>query len=77
MHVQLQHVSGGSTSSKGSFLKDYYMADALNLGMLVCATIGSMAFGVLSAYGIFRLGFALMRPRTRAVQVKSQPEVAI
>jgi len=53
------------------------MADALNLGMLVCATIGSMAFGVLSAYGIFRLGFALMRPRTRAVQVKTQPEVAV
>jgi len=77
MHVQVQHVSGRLTSSKGSFLKDYYMTDALNLGMLVCATIGSMAFGVLSAYGIFRLGFALMRPRTRALQVKTQPEVAV
>ena len=53
------------------------MADALNLGMLVCATIGSMAFGVLSAYGIFRLAFALMRPPARAVGVKTQPEVAL
>lgn len=53
------------------------MSDALNLGMLVCATVGSMAFGVLSAYGIFRVGFALMRPRTRSVVVKTQPEVAL
>jgi len=53
------------------------MADALNLGMLVCATVGSMAFGVLSAYGIFRVGFAMMRPRPRTVPVKTQPEAAL
>jgi hypothetical protein len=53
------------------------MADALNLGMLVCATVGSMAFGVLAAYGIFRAGFALMRPRTQAIPVKTQPEAAL
>jgi uncharacterized protein (DUF2062 family) len=53
------------------------MTDALNLGMLVCATVGSMAFGVLAAYGIFRAGFALMRPRQRTVSVKTQPEAVV
>lgn len=54
------------------------MTDFMNLVMLVCAAIGSMAFGVLAAYGIFRVGFALMRPRTTAtVSVKPQPEAAL
>jgi hypothetical protein len=52
------------------------MADLLNLTMLACATFGSMAFGVLSAYAIFRAGFALMRPQRRPVAVKAQPETA-
>jgi uncharacterized protein (DUF2062 family) len=52
------------------------MVDALNLTMLVCATIGSMAFGVLAAYGFFRVGFAMMRPQRRTVPVKSRPETA-
>ena len=52
------------------------MADLFNLVMLVCASIGSMAFGVLVAYGIFRAVFALMRPRRKAVQVKAQAETA-
>ncbi|WP_162601195.1 hypothetical protein [Occallatibacter savannae] len=43
------------------------MAD---LVMLICAAIGSMAFGVLTAYGIFRIGFAMMRPRRAVVPVK-------
>jgi len=38
--------------------------------MLICAAIGSMAFGVLTAYGIFRIGFAMMRPRRTVVAVK-------
>jgi hypothetical protein len=52
------------------------MSDLLNLVMLVCATVGSMAFGVLVAYGIFRVGFALMRPRRQPASVKPQPEAA-
>jgi hypothetical protein len=52
------------------------MADLFNLVMLVCAIIGSMAFGVLMAYGIFRAVFALMRPRRKAVPVKAQAEAA-
>jgi hypothetical protein len=52
------------------------MADLLNVVMLVCATVGSMAFGVLVAYGVFRVGFAMMHPRTLAVPVKAQAEAA-
>ncbi len=52
------------------------MSDLLNLVMLVCAAVGSMAFGVLVAYGVFRVGFAMMRPRTHTVPVKAQAEAA-
>ncbi len=52
------------------------MSDLFNLVMLVCASIGSMAFGVLMAYGIFRGAFALMRPRRKSVPVKAQAEAA-
>jgi hypothetical protein len=52
------------------------MADLFNLVMLVCATVGAMAFGVLAAYGIFRVGFAMMRPRRKPMAVKAQPEAA-
>lgn len=50
------------------------MADLLNLVMLACAAVGSMAFGVLTAYGIFRVGFGLMRPQKAAVAVKARQE---
>jgi hypothetical protein len=54
------------------------MTDLLNFGMLVCAGVGSMAFGVLTAYGLFKVGFALMRPRRKtAVAVKAATEVAL
>lgn len=52
------------------------MSDLLNLVMLIAASAGSLAFGVLAAYGIFRVGFALMRPQTRTTVVKAQPEAA-
>jgi uncharacterized protein (DUF2062 family) len=52
------------------------MADLMNLTMLVCAAVGSMAFGVLTAYSIFRVGFALMRPRRRAQTVKIRTQLA-
>jgi hypothetical protein len=52
------------------------MTDLLNLVMLICATVGSMAFGVLAAYGIFRIAFALMRPPVKPVPVKPQAEAA-
>ncbi len=53
------------------------MTDVLNLAMLLCASIGSMAFGILAAYGILRVGFALMRPRPRPVAVNARPEAAL
>jgi len=43
--------------------------------MLICASVGSMAFGILAAYGILRVSFALMRPQSRPVAVKTRPEV--
>jgi hypothetical protein len=52
------------------------MTDLLNLAMLVCAAVGSMVFGILLAYGILRIGFALMRRPARAAVLKTQPEVA-
>ena len=52
------------------------MTDIWNFVMLVCATIGSLMFGVLAAYGIFRTAFALMRPESRQPAMKPQPEVA-
>jgi hypothetical protein len=51
------------------------MSDLLNLAMLVCAAVGSMAFGILAAYGILRVGFALLRPQKRPVPVKARPAV--
>ena len=54
------------------------MVDSLNFLMLVCAIVGSMAFGVLSAYWLFKMAFALMRPRPRqAVAAKAVSEVAL
>jgi hypothetical protein len=52
------------------------MEDGINLVMLICASIGSMAFGILAAYWILRTGFAMMRPRPRSAAVKPQPEAA-
>jgi hypothetical protein len=51
------------------------MADLLNLTMLICASVGSMAFGILAAYGILRAGFALMRPQSQPVVVKPRPQI--
>lgn len=52
------------------------MTDLLNLVMLICATVGSMAFGVLAAYWIFRVSFALMRPQKAMPAVKARAEAA-
>ena len=52
------------------------MADLFNLVMWACAAVGAWALGVLAAYGMFRVGFTLMRPRQRAVPVKAQTEAA-
>ena len=51
------------------------MMDTLNLVMLVCASVGSLALGVLSAYAVLRGAFALMRPQPK-LMVKPQTEPA-
>jgi hypothetical protein len=52
------------------------MDDLFNLVMLICASIFAMAFGVLVAYGIFRAGFAMMRPRSAKPAVKATAQLA-
>jgi hypothetical protein len=45
--------------------------------MLIGASVGSLAFGVLAAYGILRVGFAMICPHPRPIAVKVQPEAAL
>jgi hypothetical protein len=53
------------------------MTNFLDLAMLICASIGAMAFGVLAAFLTLRVVFWLMRPSLRsAAPVEPQPEVA-
>jgi hypothetical protein len=53
------------------------ITDWLNFAMLLCAAIGSMAFGILAAYAILRVGFWFIRPHPRPAPVKApQPEAA-
>jgi hypothetical protein len=47
-----------------------------DLLMLISATVGAMAFGILAAYAVLRMIFGCMRPRKAAAQVKAQTEVA-
>jgi hypothetical protein len=43
------------------------MTDLVNFVMLVAASIGSMALGILAAYWMLRAGFAMMRRQDRPV----------
>ncbi len=52
------------------------MSDLLNLTMLIAATVGAMAFGILAAYAVLRMVFAMMRPRKAPAPVKPQTEAA-
>jgi hypothetical protein len=52
------------------------MTDVVNFVMLIAASIGSIALGVLAAYWVLRGGFALMRQQRRPV-AKAQAQDAI
>jgi hypothetical protein len=59
------------------------MQDVINTLMLICASAAAMAFGVLAAYGICRVGFAILRIHARSValgaasaQPQSEPQAA-
>jgi membrane protein DedA with SNARE-associated domain len=43
------------------------MQDAMNMLMLICASVAAMAFGVLAAYGICRAAFAALRLHAHSV----------
>jgi hypothetical protein len=43
------------------------MTGLVDFVMLIAVSVGSMAMGVLAAYGVLRAGFALMRPQERMV----------
>jgi hypothetical protein len=81
--IGIAAVSGGAYDQCGVFepplnfeIKAGTMVDLLNLAMLICATVGSMAFGILAAYGILRAGFGLMRPQSQRAVAKVTPQVA-
>lgn len=43
------------------------MQEVLGTLMLICAALGSLAFGVLVAYGMARAAFAVFRIHSRSV----------
>ena len=43
------------------------MIDAVNMLMLICAVLASLAFGVLVAYAVCRAAFVLLRWHARSV----------
>ncbi len=54
------------------------MTDLVNFVMLIAASVGSLALGILAAYGVLRVGFAMMRPQRPSGVVKTQTsEVSI
>jgi len=53
------------------------MVDLLNLGILVCASVAAMLFGVLTSYAIFRFGFWLLRPEVHPSLVKANTNATI
>jgi hypothetical protein len=50
------------------------MANLLDLAMLVLASLGALAFGILTAFAMLREVFALMRGPRRPALLKTQPE---
>lgn len=52
------------------------MVDALNLVLLITVSIGSLAFGILTAYGVLRTAFILMRPQHQRIPVKAPQQPA-
>jgi hypothetical protein len=52
------------------------MTDFMNLAALICAGVASTGFGLLTAYWVLRVGFALMRPQSSRAVVKPELSVA-
>lgn len=60
----------------GNGAKAAAMADVLNLVLLITVSVGSLAFGILAAYGSLRVAFVLMRPQQQRVPVKGRQQAA-
>jgi len=52
------------------------MANLLDLAMLILASIGALAFGILTAFAMLRVVFALMRAPRLPALLKTQPQAA-
>jgi hypothetical protein len=52
------------------------MTNWLDLTMLLAASVGALAFSILTAYAALRACFALMRAPRRQAPVKTRPQVA-
>ncbi len=52
------------------------MTDWMNLAALICAVVASTGFGLLTAYGVLRVGFRLMRPQEKRAALKPELSVA-
>jgi hypothetical protein len=52
------------------------MTDWMSLAALICAGVASTGFGLLAAYWVLRVGFALMRPQPSRAAVKPEFSVA-
>jgi hypothetical protein len=50
------------------------MANLLDLAMLVLASMGALAFSILTAYAMLRTVFAMMRAQRRPALLKTQTE---
>jgi hypothetical protein len=52
------------------------MANLLDFAMLILASLGALAFGILTAFALLRMVFALMRGPQRPALLKTQTQVA-
>ncbi len=52
------------------------MQNAIDVLMLICATLASLAFGVLAAYGMCRGAFVIFRIHALQVAERAKPRVA-
>ena len=52
------------------------MQNAIDLLMLVCATLAALAFGVLAAYGVCRGAFVIFRIHALQVAERTKPRIA-
>jgi hypothetical protein len=54
------------------------MQDLASMVVLICAAIAALGLGVILAFAICRVGFAILRAQTRPAELKAmQPEAQV